>query len=128
MVKLLLYSELKDQSTELADGSTTVIGRGFAEVADKRVSRKHGEIKVIHDKIQLKACHVNPIFYKTNDSNLIQILTKDNEVTLGNLDKFCLLPNNEIEYEIKVVRDPEDNNGHVAAVEPPSGGFECEIL
>lgn len=88
-------------SIRLQDGTTVQIGRGFFEVTDKRVSRKHGEITVMGHQIKIKACHVNPIFYKKSGSVESLILMKDLEVTLVNRDKFSLLPN-EFEYEVRV--------------------------
>lgn len=79
---------------------------------------KHGEIKVSGDKIELLACHVNPIFYKKSGNNQSEILLKDQKVTLYSNDKFSLLPESVIEYEIRVVEAPEGNGG---PVEPTPG-------
>jgi aprataxin and PNK-like factor len=61
----------------------------------------------------VKACHVNPIFYKQNPEFKTKILAKDQgEITLRNTDRFSLLPS-EFEYQIKVVDEdrssPEQN-------------------
>lgn len=75
---------------------------------DVRVSRKHGEITVLENQIRIKACHVNPIFYKKNGENIQQILERGSEILLNNADKFSLLPE-EFEYEIQISRnDPAD--------------------
>lgn len=117
MTKLSLYNVQQNQSIELDDGTTVQIGRGFFAVTDKRVSRKHGEISVQNKSIKIKACHVNPIYYKKNGSDQIYVLHKDSDVTLANLDKFSLLPNDELAYEVRVVDDaPEgDDTSHVAS-------------
>lgn len=60
-------------------------------------------------KVKVKACHTNPIFYKVNGSLQSQILQKDNEVELKNSDKFSLLPNSEYEYEVKITNDANEN-------------------
>jgi PBZ domain len=60
-------------------------------------------------KVKVKACHTNPIFYKVNGSLQSQILNKDNEVELKNSDKFSLLPNSEFEYEVKITQDDDEN-------------------
>lgn len=67
------------------------------------MSRSHGEVTVVGDQLKVKACHVNPIFYKRL-SGASQVLAKDSEVLLNHLDKFSLMPN-EFECEIRVVRE-----------------------
>lgn len=53
-------------------------------------------------------CHANPIYYKTKNES-IQILRKDGEINLYNLDTFSLLPN-EFEWTIKIEKDTHDQN------------------
>jgi aprataxin and PNK-like factor len=63
---------------------------------------------VLEAKIKIKACHTNPIFYKISGTNQSQVLVKDSEIELKNLDKFSLLPNSEYEYEIKIQVDGDE--------------------
>lgn len=85
------------------------VGIAFAQfgfqIRDKRVSRKHGLITVCPLGIKIKACHVNPIFYKLKPEFQTQILSQNSaDIALGNSDRFSLLPN-EFEFEVKIIDD-----------------------
>lgn len=72
--------------------------------------------------------HVNPIFYKRGNLNLI--LAKNEEVILTHGDKFSLLPD-EFEYEIRVARDVINigrETGTDIVAEPSSTDFRVRNI
>ncbi|CAH1263697.1 APLF [Branchiostoma lanceolatum] len=72
----------------------TIVGRGpFLGVTDKRVSRSHGILDVSSGKLRLKPIHVNPCFFKSEGSESLQPLPKDQWKDLQHGDQFALLPN-----------------------------------
>lgn len=122
--KIVLRNHLRQQTIELQNTNELLVGRDFFQVSwifdrynfgfhcnllflqipDKRVSRKHVSLVVLDGQVKVKACHVNPIFYKFRGTEEYLILAKDSEVTLSDSDKFSLLPT-EFEYEIKIIKD-----------------------
>ncbi|KAL7022408.1 hypothetical protein ACKWTF_012230 [Chironomus riparius] len=108
VVKVSLFNNLMNQSIVLSNDGITIIGRGFFECQDKRVSKKHGEITVIDSTIKIKSCHQNPIFYKIKNDPKKNVLWKDSEVILGDSDRFSLLPE-EFEWIIKIEQENDQN-------------------
>ncbi|CRK89043.1 CLUMA_CG002592, isoform A [Clunio marinus] len=122
MFKVTLYDDTNKRSYELESLASITLGRGIFECQDKRVSRNHGLLTVHEEEIKIKACHTNPIFYKTNGSNQIQVLSKDSEITLHHSDKFSLLPK-EFEYEVRVIRNELSEQENLAGT---SENDRCE--
>jgi aprataxin and PNK-like factor len=108
VVKVSLFNNLMNQSVVLSNDEITIIGRGFFECQDKRVSKKHGEITVLDSTIKIKSCHQNPIFYKIKNDPKKNVLRKDSEVILGDSDRFSLLPE-EFEWTIKIEQENDQN-------------------
>lgn len=73
-----------------------LIGRGtfldVENIEDKRVSRNHAEIEVTEDSLTLKSIHQNPCFYIKKNYNQVEMLKQDVTLSLGNGDKFGILP------------------------------------
>lgn len=84
----------------------TVIGRGpFLGIADKRVSRKHGVLEVVGEKLRIKSVHVNPCFYQPPHKKQFLPLEKDKWQWLDEGDSFSLLPD---KFVFKVVSTQSD--------------------
>ncbi|XP_070494081.1 aprataxin and PNK-like factor isoform X2 [Chironomus tepperi] len=109
VVKISLFNNSMNQSIVLSNDEITIIGRGFFECQDKRVSKKHGEITVLDSTIKIKSCHQNPIFYKIKNDPKKNVLRKDSEVILGDSDRFSLLPE-EFEWTIRVEQENKQND------------------
>ncbi|XP_037972709.2 aprataxin and PNK-like factor isoform X3 [Plutella xylostella] len=77
---------------QLSDG-VHKFGRGiFLDCEDRRVSRRHGELRVAAGAVALHALHQNPCFYIKKETEDTEILRKDETVNLSNGDRFGLLP------------------------------------
>ncbi|XP_030052214.1 aprataxin and PNK-like factor [Microcaecilia unicolor] len=84
----------------------TVIGRGpFLGVADKRVSRNHGVLEVVDEKLRIKAMHVNPCFYQAYDNSQLLPLERNEWHWLCPGDCFSLLPD---KYVFRVIATHSD--------------------
>ncbi|KAF2900689.1 hypothetical protein ILUMI_05492 [Ignelater luminosus] len=69
-----------------------IFGRGtLLKCDDRRVSRKHGVIKITEKAATITSTHQNPCFYQAANSSTITILPKDKPVDVGDGDKFALL-------------------------------------
>ncbi|XP_069090181.1 aprataxin and PNK-like factor isoform X3 [Pleurodeles waltl] len=84
----------------------TVIGRGpFLGIADKRVSRNHGVLEVVGEKLRIRSVHVNPCFYQPSHKKQFLPLEKDKWQWLEEGDSFSLLPD---KFVFKVVASQPD--------------------
>ncbi|XP_066139962.1 aprataxin and PNK-like factor [Euwallacea fornicatus] len=84
-----------------------LIGRGtLLKISDKRVSRNHAVIHVAPDKITLTSLHLNPCFFRANNSRNLTVLTKDQESELNDGDQFALLP--DYWFRVKKVHECEN--------------------
>lgn len=78
-----------------------IIGRGFLQCDDKRVSKNHGvirtELAAGEITVYIKALHpTNPIFYRKQDATSDNsVLKKDESIFLTTGDKFRLTPDGE---------------------------------
>nr|XP_033793081.1 aprataxin and PNK-like factor isoform X2 [Geotrypetes seraphini] len=84
----------------------TVIGRGpFLGIADKRVSRNHGVLEVVDEKLRIKAMHVNPCFYQACVNSQLLPLERNEWHWLCPGDCFSLLPD---KYVFRVIASHSD--------------------
>ncbi|XP_048457388.1 aprataxin and PNK-like factor isoform X3 [Rhincodon typus] len=82
-------------------GGLTAVGRGpFLRVSDKRVSRNHGLLEVVDEKLRIKPLHTNPCFYRSSSGHQLLPLAKDKWHWLNPGDSFSLLPD---KYIFKVI-------------------------
>ncbi|CAD5117816.1 DgyrCDS6565 [Dimorphilus gyrociliatus] len=118
----------KYQLKSLEDGkifdlpsSEIIIGRGaFLEVSNKKVSRSHASFVVKDDKLILKALHANPCFIRPNGAKSKQkTLKKDQTEILHQSDVVCLLPNDELMYEVVHIK-PEKDSQETQEESPPT--------
>ncbi|XP_069464459.1 aprataxin and PNK-like factor isoform X2 [Ambystoma mexicanum] len=89
-----LELEATDGSGRIAlPAGETVIGRGpFLGIADKRVSRNHGLLEVVGERLRIKSVHVNPCFYQASDKGQLLPLERNKWQWLCEGDRFSLLP------------------------------------
>lgn len=103
MVKAVKYESATGNTTQLVvPEKDVVIGRGFLQCDDKRVSRNHGvirsELAAGEITVYIKALHqTNPIFYRKHDhaANSDSVLRKDESLFLVAGDKFRLTPDGD---------------------------------
>ncbi|CAG9856203.1 unnamed protein product [Phyllotreta striolata] len=88
-----------------------LIGRNTLNCKDARVSRNHAVITINDDNTaSLKSTHANPIFYKPNGGNSIQLIKKESSsVLLKDGDQFGLLPD-DYWFKIRLENDDLSSN------------------
>ncbi|XP_041987232.1 aprataxin and PNK-like factor isoform X3 [Aricia agestis] len=93
MVIKLIQIDCEDPAKITLSSGEHLFGRGkLLGCDDKRISRNHGELRVLEDHIEIKALHQNPCFYTKKGSEEKEILKKDSVINLSNGDRFGLLP------------------------------------
>ncbi|RDD42534.1 Aprataxin and PNK-like factor [Trichoplax sp. H2] len=96
-----LKSRSNGKITEIKPGTVT-IGRGpFLEVTEKRVSRKHAELKYLDEKLILIPTHSNPCFYRAAGQDKFDVLPRNVEKELQNGDEVSLLPS-DLYYQVVI--------------------------
>uniref|UniRef100_UPI00398F0429 aprataxin and PNK-like factor isoform X2 n=1 Tax=Pristiophorus japonicus TaxID=55135 RepID=UPI00398F0429 len=101
----------------LAAGLTT-IGRGpVLGVSDKRVSRIHGLLEVLDEKLRIKPLHTNPCFHQSSSGDQLLPLEKDKWHWLNSGDCFSLLPDKYIYKVISSSHDQTLRNSDLSSIE-----------
>ncbi|XP_072907355.1 aprataxin and PNK-like factor isoform X2 [Hemitrygon akajei] len=118
---------------ECADGSGTIdlppglttIGRGpLLGVSDKRVSRNHGLLEVLDEKLRIKPIHVNPCFHQSSSGEQLLPLEKDKWHWLNLGDRFSLLPDKYIYKVISSSSDQTLRNSDLSSFEDDQSNSE----
>lgn len=101
MFKTVIHVRASGNTTQLVvPDKDVIIGRGFMQCDDKRVSRNHGlirtEIAAGEIAVCLKASHpTNPIYYRKKGATDDSVLRKDESLFLATGDKFRLTPDGD---------------------------------
>ncbi|XP_062912195.1 aprataxin and PNK-like factor [Mobula hypostoma] len=118
---------------ECVDGSGTIdlppglttIGRGpLLGVSDKRVSRNHGLLEVLDEKLRIKPIHVNPCFHQSSSGDQLLPLEKDKWHWLDLGDRFSLLPDKYIYKVISSSSDQTLRNSDLSSFEDDQSNSE----
>ncbi|XP_051868908.1 aprataxin and PNK-like factor isoform X2 [Pristis pectinata] len=111
-------------TVDLPAGLTT-IGRGpLLGVSDKRVSRNHGLLEVLDEKLRIKPIHINPCFHQSSSRDQLLPLEKDKWHWLNPGDCFSLLPDKYIYKVISSSSDQTLRNSDLSSFEDDQSNSE----